>query len=37
MPAEQLLLVLDTSASTGFYEYLVRAEDLIQDRVGVRC
>ena len=36
IPAEQLLLVLDTPAATGFCEYLVRAEDLIQDRAGVR-
>ena len=36
MPAEQLLLVLDTPAETGFREYLVRAKDLIQDRAGVR-
>ena len=36
VPANQLLLVLDTCPSTGLREYLALAEDLIQDRAGMR-
>ena len=36
MPPDQLLLVLDEPGAVQFREHLVRAEDLIQDRAGVR-
>ena len=36
VPANQLFLVLDLCPKTGLREYLVRAEDLLHDRAGMR-